>query len=193
MVELLIDKGTNINAANGFGIDALYRAIDRNSLDLVRLIIDRGFKGDLRKNDQTNALHEAARNYIIKAEIVELLLDRGARINHRDNFGKTPLHHAVVRYADSPLNVVELLLDRGADVNAKDNENQTPLLTAVYNENRKLVKLLIDNGADPMDLDYQYIKDNYSFDGGRLEIIKEFLEQDFTLANGADVNLKNQD
>lgn len=111
------------------------------------------------------------------------MLEEGAKINSRDSLGKTPLHYAVDRYGSASLDVVELLLNRGAKVDAEDDDNYTPLRTAVYNRNRKLIKLLIENGADPNHLDYRYIKDNYNFDKGRLRLIKEFLSEDFTLGN----------
>ena len=83
--------------------------------------------------------------------------------------------------------MVELLLNRGAKVNAEDDDDYIPLRTAVYNRNRKLIKLPIENGADPNHLDYRYIKDNYNFDKGRLRLIKEFLLEDFTLGNTSTV------
>lgn len=77
MVELLIDKGTNINAANGYGIDALYRAIDRNSLDLVKLIIDNGADVNLKNKDEETPLDVAkSKGY---TEVVKYLLERGAK------------------------------------------------------------------------------------------------------------------
>ena len=193
MVELLIDKGTNIDPDNGYGIDALYRAVESNSLDLVELLIERGVEVDPTSSWPTSALHQAAQNYNIKTEIVELLLEEGAKINARDSLGKTPLHYAVDRHGDAPLDVVELLLNRGAKVDAEDNDDYTPLRTAVYNRNRKLIKLLIENGADPNHLDYRYIKDNYGFNKGRLRVIKEFLEEDFTLGNTTTEEKKNID
>ena len=103
MVELLIDKGTNIDPDNGYGIDALYRAIESNSLEMVELFIERGVKIDPTSSWPTSALHQAAQNYNIKPEIIELLLEEGAKINSRDSLGKTPLHYAVDRHGSASL------------------------------------------------------------------------------------------
>lgn len=62
-------------------------------------------------------------------------------------------------YADAPLlitavnsgklKVAAVLLAAGADVNAADAEGNTPLLHAVVNGNYAMVKLLLEQGADP--------------------------------------------
>lgn len=62
-------------------------------------------------------------------------------------------------YADAPLlitavnsgklKVAAALLEAGADVNAADAEGNTPLLHAVVNGNFAMVKLLLEQGADP--------------------------------------------
>jgi ankyrin repeat protein len=44
--------------------------------------------------------------------------------------------------------VIEILLGSGADINLKDSSGYTPLFYAVLNKNFKLVKLLVEHGAN---------------------------------------------
>jgi len=68
--------------------------------------------------------------------------------------GLSPLHEAV--FNDAPLEIVRLLLDRGADVNKKSCGDgwasscncATPIYIAACKGNVKMVKLLLDYGAD---------------------------------------------
>ena len=41
---------------------------------------------------------------------------------------------------------------------------------------RELAQYLIDRGADPRYLNYQFIEDNYDLDDAQLKEVKDFLE-----------------
>ncbi|MDL0124466.1 ankyrin repeat domain-containing protein [Halobacterium salinarum] len=91
-----------------------------------------------------NLLHTA----ISKPDIAAGLIERGININAQDYEGKTPLHRALeLEHYD----VAELLIERGADVNVIDDHGRPPLSDAIRNacEDKKYVKMLLDNGADP--------------------------------------------
>jgi len=51
------------------------------------------------------------------------------------------------------LPALRLLLERGADINAATRAGQTALVVAVINGHTEVVKLLLDNKADPMVMD----------------------------------------
>ena len=70
----------------------------------------------------------------------------------------------------------KFLIERGADVNVRDNKGETPLLKEVLSGERELVQYLLDRGADPRYLDYQFIEDNYDYDDAQLKKVKYFLE-----------------
>lgn len=85
--------------------------------------------------------------------IAHFLLNNGAKPDTlRSAAGRTALHVAAAYYACEPL--CTALLNAGADINARTNDGTTPLMLAAKSAKLRLVKLLIEKGADPM------LKDN---------------------------------
>ena len=84
-----------------------------------------------------------------KAEAVRLLLDLGADVNKVETFGKTPLKAACLY---GRMESVKLLLERGANICQADEDDegrkQSALDTALAANNRDVVILLRDSGAD---------------------------------------------
>src|SRR5260221_646226 len=79
------------------------------------------------------------------AAAVRKLLDEGAGPNVANDAGATALMWAV-----GDAETAQLLLDRGAHVNARSADGRTPLaIAAGVAGNARVVKLLLDHGADP--------------------------------------------
>jgi ankyrin repeat protein len=97
-------------------------------------------------DDGQSLLHEAIAHYNNGAAID--LINRGINVNIADNNGQVPLHFCALH--KNPI-VAAALLRNGADVNVKDIHLNNPLWTAVFNARGQyeLVKLLLENGADP--------------------------------------------
>jgi len=78
---------------------------------------------------------------------VEELLLSGANVNARDKQRDdcTPLHVAV---SSCDLSSMETLISCGANINAVSNHGYTPLMAACIKGLYRLIKLLVDNGAD---------------------------------------------
>ena len=78
MAKLLLDRGANVNAADGDGVTALMRAVRNNRADIAAVLIGAGADVD-RKNTiyGTTALMEAIDSE--RGEIVELLRKAGAK------------------------------------------------------------------------------------------------------------------
>ena len=106
-VELLLNRGMNIDEVNDNGVTPLWVA------GLYRPAIS------------------ATYVYYRDSEMIELLLDRGANLEFKSPNGNTLLHD-VARRGDSE--VAELLLDRGANIEAVNDDGQTPLDIATTNE-----------------------------------------------------------
>ena len=109
-------------------------------------------------------LHDAA--FLGKLEDVEVLLGQDANVNEQTATGLTPLHLASARGHDA---VVKLLINKGANVDAKTGRVDVGLYTnrpviatrklppdggytslhlAVLCGNKKIIEMLVDNGAD---------------------------------------------
>jgi uncharacterized protein len=74
------------------------------------------------------------------------LLSKGANPNLADKEGLTPLMHAtMLGFADG----AETLIKRGANVDQVNSRGETALILAVQTRNPGLVRLLIDNKANP--------------------------------------------
>lgn len=81
-------------------------------------------------------------NYHLKAGAAKILLDAGANASYVDANGYRPLHSANPQ-------VAALLLRQGVDIEHRNNSGQvTPLLAHAIRGDAKMVKLLLDNGAD---------------------------------------------
>ncbi len=93
IVELLLDRGADINARANYNRTALHLAAERGHREIVELLLDRGADINIRTNYNRTALHIAA--LWGNREIAELLLDRGADIKIRDDDNLTALNLAI--------------------------------------------------------------------------------------------------
>ncbi|MBI3139646.1 MAG: ankyrin repeat domain-containing protein [Sphingobacteriales bacterium] len=81
--------------------------------------------------------------------IAFFLLSNGAKPDTlRSAAGRTALHVAAAYYACETL--CTALLNAGADINARTHDGATPLMLAAQSAKLRLVKLLIQKGADPL-------------------------------------------
>ena len=160
-VELLIKSGVGVNEVDDNGKSALMYACEKHiisssDIEVVKFLIDNGANVNLKSNDSETALMNA---YIRgNKELVELLINSGADVNLidfnlKDNYGRTKLMEAS---KIGNKEAVELLINAGARVNEIDNDGNTALFYAcrlrdytIFDKKcLKLVKFLIDNGAD---------------------------------------------
>ena len=149
-----------------------------NTLELAKLLIDNGADVNAKGGKYgVTSLHSAVRRDIVtgETEFTQLLIDNGADVNARTG-GQTPLYAAIQEkvlyywYYPVEVGVIKLLIDNGADVNARQEklpdwkapvtplhiavfcDGCTPLHIAVFisptESMEKIIKLLIDNGAD---------------------------------------------
>ena len=97
---------------------------------------------------ETILLHSAS--YQGTPEMVETLLNHGVKLNAKNHWSEVVLHVVSRCRQDSQgeVRVAKLLLERGMDVNTRRKDHWTPLHLASYFGNVKIVRLLLDNGAD---------------------------------------------
>ena len=138
IVELLINKGANVNDEGKYGFTPLLAAVNssnhekekgeenyRVSYNIVQLLIDRGANVSQLNKDGANPIENAIHGSNI--EIIDLLFNEGVKINDKNGSGNTPLHLAV--YENNP-GIVNFLINKGVDINEINDRNMTPLLVA---------------------------------------------------------------
>jgi ankyrin repeat protein len=107
------------HGANVKGSGAIVMAAEEGRLDMVKLLLDQG------------------------ADINEIGIENPTDPRSKEDMGSA-LHRAV---AAGHQEVVRFLLDRGADVNLTDVMRRTPLALAETNQNRGIIELLKERGA----------------------------------------------
>ncbi|PVD21592.1 hypothetical protein C0Q70_17390 [Pomacea canaliculata] len=143
VAEILISKGSNINAKDNIGFTPLHTAcVQGNEVLINRLIKTRPDVKTTTVEGKT-PLHIACENG--QGTVAELLIDHGAVANATTTEGQTPLHYACKHgYED----ITVLLLDHEADINAKSSEGQTALHFACQQGQKNIVTILQNRGAD---------------------------------------------
>ena len=99
-----------------------------------------------------NAMNPSGENALMIAalrghrSVVEILIKRKAQVNKP---GWTPLHYAATNNGTHAPAMVRLMLDRYAYIDAASPNGTTPLMMAAQYGHRDVVKLLLEEGADP--------------------------------------------
>jgi ankyrin repeat protein len=144
-VQLLLDKGTNIDAQSISYGSALYSASYRGREHVVKLLLNHG--ADVNSSaggSYGNALYSSS--FRGHEHVVKLLLDHGADVNSSvgGSYGNA-LQGASFHGHE---HVVKLLLNHGADVNASAGGYGSALYSASLQGHEHVVKLLLSSGAD---------------------------------------------
>ncbi|NBX72423.1 ankyrin repeat domain-containing protein [bacterium] len=145
IVELLLEKGADVNAIDSRSETVLMHAADEKDYqDIVKVLLEKG--ADVKAIDSrsnTALMHAAINDH---QESVKFLLDHGAEVNAQDENGWTALVHAA--YEGHQESVKLLLKKKGADVNVQDTYGKTALMLAAEKGHQESVKLLLERGAD---------------------------------------------
>jgi ankyrin repeat protein len=154
-VELLLERGADANAANEAGVTALIRAA--TNYEKTRLLVNAGAKVRVRTADLGNSPLILAARRAGNSQTVNLLLERGADATEPNNAGISPI---IAGAASGDLETVQLLLDAGAKADDFPKSNdprgteiaagfRTPLMWAAYYNDVRMVRLLLEQRADP--------------------------------------------
>ncbi|XP_072304273.1 histone-lysine N-methyltransferase EHMT2 isoform X2 [Eucyclogobius newberryi] len=123
---------------------ALHAAAQRGLLEVCYILVQAGARIDAQDKELRTPLLEAIINNHL--EVARYLVQNGACVYHVEDDGYTGLHHAAKL---GSLDIVKLLLETGqADVNAQDNGGWTPIIWAAEHKHVKVIKVLLNRGAD---------------------------------------------
>ncbi|KIH91135.1 hypothetical protein SPBR_01276 [Sporothrix brasiliensis 5110] len=180
IVRNLLDAGARIDGM--CGIIPLHAAVERNSLEIVTMLLLKGVSPNPRPDhDRKSVLLKAICRSPINEDMVRLLVDSGARLD-ADN--GVSLCYAAKK---GSLQAVEILLQAGADVNARPwgPHRRTALQEAVIYGNFDIAATLLDRGADvdaPLSTELGGTLLQRAAASGSVRMVQ------LLLAHGADVN-----
>ena len=168
MVKLLLEHGAHVNQKNCYDRTPLHGAALEGHGAVVKLLMEYGAHVNFKDDNDWTPLHKAA--YGGHEAVMKLLLKHGAQVNSKSVNGYTPLHIAAQNGSEV---VVKLLLEQDVQANfgskyenaplteeargechmtvrlmdTKNWEGETPLFLAVTEGREKVVKLLLEQGA----------------------------------------------
>ena len=161
VVRLLLDHGADPNLHGKYSWPPLSIAAKKCTVTIAGWLLERNAKVDVPdwSNGETALMQAAGAGC---QSVVAALIAKGARINQADTLGKTALYY-LVEFGRSDygkqLAVARDLIKAGANPNvsprliknppAYEVAGVTPLMLAVEHGMGEMIRLLMENGADP--------------------------------------------
>lgn len=182
VVKKLIELGADVNAKYKGIYTPLYVARKTNNTSIVDVLLEAGAQ-------ETHFPEEL--NIIAGFKTVDDVNDffeKGYNINMNVLNGDTPLSIAVVHTKN--LEIIDRLIELGAEVNKKNDAGMTPVFGSVQNNETAVVQKLIELGAD-----LSCVRDTGEtlLHFAVVNKIDPCKMTEFLLAQGLDVNAKNND
>jgi len=145
-LEALLAAGFDVDQPGSYGRTLLHYAA-AHSVETTRLVLDAGADVNARHQGDDNALLDLITSGGVNLDIVDLLIERGLDIHAVAPDGKTALTWAC--YCGRT-RLVRRLLDHNCDVKGTGGSSaKVPIVEAMRGKKGKLVRDLLDWGADP--------------------------------------------
>ncbi|EHK41615.1 putative ankyrin repeat protein [Trichoderma atroviride IMI 206040] len=149
-VMVLIERGADLSVTTE-GDSLLHFAAKGRNVEIVQLLLDKGFDVNLIGASGEYPLHAAAGSFGYRLNykpdgVVRLLLREGADISNREGHGRTALHASALMMGGDK--TARLLLESGIEVDAQDDTGETALHVAAKFGSDTVVQILIEHGAD---------------------------------------------
>ena len=148
IIQFLISKNFSVFSRDKFLRTPLHLACQFGRLNCFKELL-KG-KSDILSKDSIgrNCLHYASCSN--NSEIVNIILKKAPElINDIDIYGRTPLHYSIWNATNAQLDIINSLIKNKCNVNCFDEEKMTPLHFACDAGKGKVIKLLLENGANP--------------------------------------------
>jgi ankyrin repeat protein len=178
VVQLLLDKGADVNAQGGEYGNALQAASWGGHKEVVQQLLDKGADVNAQGGEYGNALQAASERG--HKEMVQQLLGKGADVNAQGGHFGNALQAASL---GGHKEIVQQLLGKGANVNAQGGFYANALYAASEKGHKEIVQQLLDKGADVNAQGGKYSNAlQAALERGHLEIVQQLLDK------SADVN-----
>ncbi|KAK0176007.1 hypothetical protein PV328_000187 [Microctonus aethiopoides] len=151
VIIALVNGGALLDYRTKDGLTAMHRAVERNSLDAVKTLLELGASPNYK---DTKGLTPLYYSVIYKTDpmLCETLLHDHATIGAQDLQGWQEVHHAC---RNNLVQHLDHLLFYGADMNARNASGNTPLhVCAVNNTDSSCIRQLLFRGAQKDSLNY---------------------------------------
>lgn len=143
LIDVLLDNGAEVETDSDLWYEVFHRACSIGHKRLAKLMIKEGINIDRKNEDGRLPLHSAVEGGSL--QLVKFLVEKGNPVNCKDYCGATPLHLAS---ASGHTDVVIKLLELGSDINARNSIGASPYNLALENDKKKVMEILIANGAN---------------------------------------------
>ena len=140
LLEMILEKGANVNNKNSFGATPLHLAAYYDRPDIVRLLLLKGANVNIQSNYGYTPLLIAVSGKNSGVSVAKLLLQKNADTKIVDNFKRGALYYAAL---SGKAELVGILLDRGIDINIQDKDGTTPFIAAAGAGHKDVVELLL--------------------------------------------------
>lgn len=145
-VVALALRGFDLNTVDASGNHGLLLAIREGSPNVARFLVEQpSVQVETRNHNGESPLMMAA----LKGDLAmaKRLIERKAEVNKP---GWAPLHYAATLSEPISTAMVRLMLDHHAYIDAESPNRTTPLMMAAQYGLPQVVKMLLEEGADPM-------------------------------------------
>ncbi len=187
-VDLFLNSGFPIESPDEKGETLLTKAVKNNSLEVMKVLIERGANLDAptysytRKNTDIKVPGKTPSYFVKSTDALKILIDSGANINYVDSSGE-PLLIYFIKF--KPKEYVRELLNNNVKVNTADSELWSPLIWAAVDGKSTTVLDLIASGAD---MNFRDARGNYAiYYAYNKEVISLLINENY------DLNHKNSD
>ena len=144
-VKWFLEKGATVACEDKSGWNMLHLAAESGDTDIISLIHTHLPNIESKTGEGHTPLMVAA--LCGKLHAVKWFLEKGATVACEDKRGWSPFHHAA---KGGDPDTIDLILTHLPDVDPKTADGETPLIIAVFYDNPKGIKYLLERGANPL-------------------------------------------
>ena len=153
IISKLINAGAYPNTICRDGTPVLYFALNTETMDIAKLLLDSGANVNFLDKEGNTCLHNAV-EYVSDyspechdmIDEIKFLINSGIDLNIKNNYGDAAIHIAAKSGETSE--IFKLLIDSGADLNIGDKDGYFPLTIVATDYKTERIEQLIHAGAN---------------------------------------------